>query len=72
MINAEFESCDESEFPSLEAASRNAINSGARVVADAIAGGDNVAAVELQLHEAEQLVAHHVVSLSVADLFPRS
>ena len=72
MINSEFESADESDFPTLEAASRNAINAGARVVADAIVGGLEVAAVELQIHDGDRLVAHHVVSLSVAHLLPRN
>ena len=72
MINAEFESCDESDFPSLEAATKNAIASGTRVVADTIIGGQIVSAVELQIHEGEELVAHRIVSLSVADLLPTS
>ena len=71
MINAEFESCDESEFASLDAASRNAINSGARVVAEAVVSGSSVSAVELLIHAEERLVAHHIVNMSVTDLLTR-
>lgn len=72
MINADFESCEETEYASLQEASRRAIASGARVVTEAIASGEErISAVELQIHEGERLVAHHVVNLSVADLLPR-
>jgi hypothetical protein len=72
MINAEFESCEETDYPSLQDASKRAIASGARVLTEAIASGEErTAAVELQIRQGEHLVAHHVVSLSVADLLPR-
>jgi hypothetical protein len=72
MINSEFESCEETEFPSLQDASKRAIASGARVITESIIGGEErSAAVQLQIHQGERLVAHHVVSLSVADLLPR-
>lgn len=71
MINAEFESCDESDFATLEAASKNAIASGARVVAESIVDGNVVSAVELQIHADDRLVAHHIVNMSVSDLLLR-
>jgi hypothetical protein len=72
MINSEFESSEETDYPSLQDASKRAIASGARVVTESIAGGEErSAAVELKIHQGERLVAHHIVSLSVADLLPR-
>jgi hypothetical protein len=68
LINSEFESTDEADYPSIESARRSAIIGATQVVSDAIAQGQTSVAVEVQIHDRGQLVARNVVSLSVADL----
>jgi hypothetical protein len=67
-INSEFESADEGEFDSLEAAKKSAIITASEIVGEAIAEGHPTSAVELQIFEGDQLVARQVVALSVTDL----
>lgn len=68
LINSEFESSDESGFPSLDSARRSATIGATQVVSDSIAKGAVSVAVEVQVYEGERLVARNVVSLNVADL----
>ena len=68
LINSDFESSDESDFPSVDSACRSAIRGATQVLSEAIAKGAVSVAVEVQVHEGERLVARKVVSLSVADL----
>lgn len=68
MINSEFESREDSEFPSLEAAVRAAIVSATRVASEAIAEGSETSAVEIRIEKDEHVVAHHVVNLSVSQM----
>ena len=68
MINSEFESFEESDYPSLQAVRQAAISTASRVAAESVADGAPNAAVELQIREGEEMVARHVVTLSVSDL----
>lgn len=68
MVNQEFVSESEGEYHSLDAASKSAVATGARVASEAILDGTPTAAVELQIYDGKALLAHHVVSISVADL----
>jgi hypothetical protein len=68
LINSEFESSDEADYPSLEKAWRSAIVGATQVVTESVAEGKMSVAVEVQIYEGEQLVARNVVSLNVADL----
>jgi hypothetical protein len=70
MINAEFKSCDDGEYPSAEAAEKAAIVSAARVASESIAAGEKTAAVEIRIEDGDHIVAHHVVNLSVSPLLP--
>ena len=69
MINSDFDSSEQNDYPSLEDASRNAIRSAVRVAADVIAG-EAVTTVEVRVSERDKLLARHVVTLSVAHLAP--
>ncbi|MGE5562550.1 MAG: DUF6894 family protein [Bacillota bacterium] len=68
MTNSEFESVDEADYPSLEAARRAAVATASRVVAEAIASGAPNSSVEVQIDEDGEMVARNVVTLSVSDL----
>ena len=68
MTNSEFESVDEGDYPSLEAARRGAIATAGKVAAESIAAGAATAAVEVQIDQDCEMVARHVVTLSVSDL----
>jgi hypothetical protein len=69
MINAEFQSREEGEYPSLEAATKAAVTSATRVASDSIINGEDTAAVEVRVVEGGKVVAHRVVNLSVSQLF---
>jgi hypothetical protein len=68
MVNSEFESFDEGEFPSLDAARQTAIASATKVASEAVGDGIPTAAVEVEIREGQVVVARQVVTLSVADL----
>ena len=68
MINSEFESDDEADYPSLELARKSAITTATRVAAEAVIDGESSVAVEVEIHDGDTLVARNVVSLSVSDL----
>lgn len=68
LINSEFQSADEDDYPSIESALRSAIIGATRVASDAVAEGETSVAIEIQIHQGEQLVARNVVSLNIADL----
>jgi hypothetical protein len=68
MINSEFESLEEGDYPSLEAARRMAIATAARVACESIAAGETAASVEIEIHDGDAFAARNVVTLSVADL----
>jgi hypothetical protein len=68
LINSDFESADESDYPSLEAAVRAAIVGATEVVSEAIAAGEQSAAVEVQVDCNDVLVARKVVALTIADV----
>lgn len=68
MINSEFESFEENEYPSLAAVREAAIGTATRIAAESVSDGAASAAVELQIREGEAMVARHVVTLSVSDV----
>jgi hypothetical protein len=68
MINSEFESIDDADYPSLQAARMAAIVTATTVATESIAAGAPTAAVELQIHVENELVMREVVTISVADL----
>lgn len=68
MINSEFQSVEEAEYPSLDEARRSAIATAVRVAAEATLDGERNVAVEVQIHEADVLMARNVVMVGVSDL----
>jgi hypothetical protein len=68
LTNSEFESSDEANYPSIQAATKAAIAGGSQVVSDSIAKGALASSVEMEIEEEGRVVARKVVTLSVADL----
>jgi hypothetical protein len=68
MINSEFESFEEADYPSLDAARQMAISTATRIAAESLLDGVTTTAIEVEIHEQLAMVARHVVTLSVADL----
>jgi len=71
MIHAHFESSDESDFSSRDAALRAAVVSAIRVASDTVIEGAPSAAVEVRISEADGVLAHRVVNLSVSEMLPK-
>ena len=68
LINSEFESADEVDYPSIETARHSAIIGATQVLSDSVAKGQASVAVEIQIYEDDELTARTIVSLNVADL----
>lgn len=68
MINSDFESFEERDYRSLEAARQAAVVTAARIACESIAAGEPICAIELEIRDGDDLVARNVVTLSVADL----
>ena len=68
LINSEFESFEEGEYPSVDAAARSATGSAMQVAAESIATGEKTAAVEVRIEQDGRLIAHEVVNVSVSPL----
>jgi len=68
LINSDFESVEEFDYPSLEDARKGAIIAATAIVSESAAQGEPTTAVELQLYCDGARVARHVVTLSVAQL----
>jgi len=68
LINSEFDSADDADFPSLDAARKSAVHTATRVLVDAVAEGEATSAVEVQICEQERMLSRQVVTISVVDL----
>lgn len=68
LINAEFASSEEREYPSLEAARKIAVASAMRIASESVADGHPSSAVEIRIEENGRTVSHQVVNLSVSQL----
>jgi hypothetical protein len=67
MINSQFESADEVDYPSLEAARKAAIATATTIAGESIAEGEPASAVEIQIFDDGRLASRQVVTLSVAE-----
>lgn len=70
IVNSMFESSEDGEFPSLDAALRVALNAGVKIAGETIAAGHETSAIEIRIEDDEEIVARRVLSFSVADLRP--
>ena len=68
LINSEFDSADNADFPSLDAARKSAVHTATRVLVDAIHDGEATSAVEVQICEQGRMLSRQVVTISVVDL----
>ena len=67
MINSHFESTDEVDFSSIDAARKSGVLAATSIVSESIAEGDQTSAVEVQIFDGDALVSRQVVTLSVAE-----
>lgn len=68
MINSEFESREDEDYPTLDEARRMGVIAATKVVSEAIVNGEQTSAVEVRIEDAERVLAHCVVNLSVSNL----
>jgi hypothetical protein len=68
MINSDFESDGEADYPSLEAARKSAIKTATSIAAESVLEGISSVAVEVQIYDGDAVLVRNVVSLGVSDL----
>jgi hypothetical protein len=68
MINSQFDSAEDVDFPSLDAARKSGVATATSILGESIAEGEQTSAVELQIFEGEQLMSRQVIMLSVSEL----
>ena len=65
--NSHFESAEEVEFSSLDAARKSGVATATDIVSESVAHGNSTSAVEVQIFADEELVSRQVITLSVAE-----
>ena len=68
MINSDFDSCEEGEYPSVEAAFKAGIAAASRVATEAIAAGHESSSVEIRIEQADHIVGRRILTFSVSEL----
>lgn len=68
MINSEFESSDEGEYTSVNAAMAAGIGAAVKVASEAIARGELTSAVEIRVEQGDEIAQRRVLSFSVSEL----
>jgi hypothetical protein len=68
MINSDFESRDDIDYSSLEAAFKAGIAAASRVATEAISEGHESSSVEIRIEQDGEVVGRRVLTFSVSDL----
>ena len=68
MINSDFESSENGDYPSLEAAFKAGIAAASRVATEAIAAGHDNSSVEIRVEQADHIVGRRILTFSVSEL----
>jgi len=68
MINSEFESSDEGEYPSPEAAMAAGIGAAVKVAGEAIGRGELTSAVEIRVEQGDGIIQRRILAFSVSEL----
>lgn len=68
MTNSDFESVDEAEYRSLDAALKSAITTATKIAGESIGDGVPSSAVEVQVSKDDVVLARKVITLSVSNL----
>ena len=68
LINSEFESCDEGEYPSADAAMAAGIGAAVEVAGEAIGRGELTSAVEIRVEQGDGTIQRRVLAFSVSHL----
>jgi hypothetical protein len=70
MINSDFQSYDEAEYASVEAALDAQVKAAAAVATEAVTKGESNVAIEIQVEQDGKILGRRVLSMSVSDLIP--
>ena len=70
LINSEFESCEEGDYASVEAALSSAIAAATEIAREAVLRGEIRSAGEIRVEVGDHVSGRRLVSLGVADLAP--
>ena len=68
MINSEFQSSQEDDFPSVEHALRTGVLAAANIASEQVAMGEANAAIEIRVEKDDQVLAPRIVTFSISDL----
>lgn len=68
LINSEFQSFQDDDFPSVEHALRTGVLAGANIASEQVSSGKANAAIEIRVEEKDRVVARRIVSFSISDL----
>lgn len=68
MINSDFQSFEDDDYPSLEGALRAGVIAAANVASEKVAAGEANSAIEIRIEEGDRIIARRIVSFSIADL----
>lgn len=68
MINSEFESFGEDDYPSVDRALRAGVLAAANVAGEKISAGEANSAIEIRVEEEGRIIARRVVTFSISDL----
>lgn len=68
MINSEFESFEDGDFPSVELAVRSGVLAAAEVASEEVAAGELQSTIEIRVEENDGVIARRILSFSISDL----
>ena len=68
MINSDFQSFEDDDYPSLERALRAGVLAAASVASEKVAAGDSNSAIEIRIEEGDRIIARRIVAFSISDL----
>lgn len=68
MINSEFQSFEEGDYPSVDLALRAGVLAAVRVASEEVAAGEVNSAIEIRVEEGDRILARRIISFIISDL----
>jgi len=68
MINSDFQSFEETDYPSVERALRAGVLAAANVASEKVAAGEANSAIEIRVEEGDKILARRIITFSISDL----
>lgn len=68
MINSDFQSFEEADYPSVERALRAGVLAATNVASEKVAAGQANSAIEIRVEEGDRTIARRIVTFSISDL----